>query len=260
MTRRRKIIMIAAALVFLIGTAQGIRKYPDMKADLLEHLRRGEIYNLSGVEKVEGFHAKMDTLMAFVHNNSVHNIDEEFWNDFRNKPRTLDKFLSYAKGQSKDRPHMECSTRCKLMMPLVRRAGYDAHMVDIFKHDAAYNSHVVLEVKNPENGMWEVYDPTFQIYWKNEKTGERASMGDLVFSEEFHFIPCHDENRCGYKRADHGYPPDKSMLDYFGYAVLMNDEGQGETVLNNKSRFDPAQKPEGADKLFCDWGGKRWCP
>lgn len=181
-------VVVAFILVMLL-VWQGVRKYPDIKADYLESARRAEIYDLSAVDKAKGFHAKMDTLMAFVHNNSVHNIDDEFWDDFRNKPRTLDKLLAHARGESTEKPHMECSTRSKLLLPLARKAGFEGHMVDMFKYHPEYLSHKVVEVKNPETGLWELYDPTYQIFWKNEKTGGRASIHDLVM-EEGPFLPC----------------------------------------------------------------------
>ena len=110
--------VIGIALAF--GIKEGIQKYPDIKADFLENKRYEEIYKLSVAEYPDrDFHSHIDYLMAFVHNNSEHNIDDEFWKDFRNKPRTLDKFLAYAKGQSEDPPNMECSTRSKLLLPFI---------------------------------------------------------------------------------------------------------------------------------------------
>lgn len=257
----RKIIAIASFAVLLVfGVKEGIRKYPDLKADFLEQKRRMEIYDLSGVEEAEGFHDKIEALNNFVHANSVHNIDSMFWDDFKHKPRTLDKFLAFAKGQSSERPHMECSTRSKLLMPLIHRAGYEAHMVDLFRYDEEYRSHVVVEVKNPENGQWEIYDPTYQIFWRNDKTGERAGIQEMVEEKEFHFTPCHDEKRCGFNREDADWPPGEKLKSYFGYAVRMDDEGSGYRVFNNPNRFDVTKPPQGASKTFCAWGGKRWCP
>lgn len=256
----KKYVLPAAVLLAVIVVILGVRKFPDVKADVLEQMRRAEIYDLSGVDKARTFHAKIDTLMAFVHNNSVHNIDDEFWDDFRNKPRTLDKLLAHAKGESKERPHMECSTRSKLLLPLIRKAGFEAHMVDLFMYKPQYDSHVVVEVKNPDTGLWEVYDPTYKIHWKNQNTNARASMRDLVFTPNFPFTPCLDEIRCGYGRTDHAFPVPEKVEGFFGLAVLMDDEGQGSVQLNNPERFDLNQKPEGGDKVFCDWAKKRWCP
>ena len=256
----KKYAIAAAALLAVLVIVLGVRKFPDMKADVTEQMRRAEIYELSGVEKAQTFHAKIDTLMAFVHNNSVHQIDDEFWDDFRNKPRTLDKLIAHAKGESKVLPHMECSTRSKLLLPLVRKAGYEAHMVDLFKYKPEYNSHVMVEVKNPDTGLWEAYDPTYKIHWKHEDTNARVSVRDLVFTPGFPFSPCLDEIRCGYGRADARAKVPEDVEGFFGLAVIMDDEGQGSIQLNNSERFDLNRKPEGGDKLFCDWGGERWCP
>ncbi len=248
---------VAALLAF--GIWQGVRKYPDVKADWLEYLRRKEIYELSRVDSAAGFHAKMETLNNFVHGNSVHNTDAEYWDDFKHKPRTLDKLLAFAKGRSDKPPHMDCSTRSKLLLPLIRRAGFEVHMIDIFRYDPKYLSHVVVEVKNPENQKWEIYDPTYQIFWRNDKTGERTGVREMVESADFHFTPCHDEKRCGYDREDVDWPPAPSLKTYFGYAVLMDDEGSGYEVINNPARFDPSKPPEGGARPFCPDAGKRWC-
>lgn len=161
MNSRRKVIILILLFVALgFGVKEAIRKYPDVKADFLEQLRRDEIYKMSGVDKVDGnSHARIDALMAFVHNNSVHHIDDEFWSDFKNKPRSLDKMIAFVKGESTAPPHMECSTRSKLLLPLLQKAGYEVRMIDMFKYKPEYNSHVVVEVKNKETGNWEVYDP-----------------------------------------------------------------------------------------------------
>lgn len=80
MNSRKKIIVLSVmGIALAFGVKEGIRKYPDIKSDFLEQKRRDEIYNLSGVDDAgENFHARIDTLMAFVHNNSEHNIDDEF--------------------------------------------------------------------------------------------------------------------------------------------------------------------------------------
>lgn len=250
-------ILVAAIMAAIIG---GVKKFPDIRADYLESQRRAEIYDLSGVKGVIGFHAKMDRLLAFVHENSVHKIDGEFWDDFRNKPRTLDKFVAYAKKKSMEKPHMECSTRSKLLLPLVRKAGFEAHMVDMFKHTPGFDSHTAIEVKNPATGDWEFYDPTFQIYWKNDKTGQRASVEDLVMNKQAHFTPCHAEGACGYNVKGHDQPADRDVFDYFGYAVRMNDDGMGYEVFHSPERFSLDQKPKKGKQVFCEWAGKRWCP
>lgn len=262
MNSRKKIIVLSVmGIALAFGVKEGIRKYPDIKSGFLEQKRRDEIYNLSGVDDAgENFHARIDTLMAFVHNNSEHNIDDEFWSDFRNKPRTLDKFLAYARGQSDDPPNMKCSTRSKLLLPLLEKAGYEARMIDMFKYKSGYNSHVVVEVKNDRTKKWELYDPTYQIYWKNSGTGERASLRDLVFSGDFTFTPCHDKDRCGYNRADHGYPPPEDVRDFFGLAIVMDEDSQGEKMLLNIGRFDLDTPPAGGGESFCEWGRERWCP
>ncbi len=250
----------AALLLAVVAVVLCVRKFPDMKADMLEQMRRSEIYELSGVDKAKRFHGKIDTLMAFVHDNSVQSIDDEFWDDFRNKPRTLDKLIAHAKGESNDLPHMECSTRSKLLLLLVRKAGFEAHMIDLFKYLPEYDSYVVVEVRNPDTGLWEVYDPTYKIHWKREDSNARASIRDLVFTPGFPFSPCLDEIRCGYARADAREKIPESVKDFYGLAVIMNDKGQGSIQLNNPDRFNLDAKPEGGDKTFCDWGGKRWCP
>ena len=133
-------------------------------------------------------------------------------------------------------------------------------MIDMFKYKPEYNSHVVVEVKNERTRKWELYDPTYQIYWKNNETGGRASLRDLVFSGDFDFVPCHDKSRCGYSRADHGYPPPEDIREFFGLAIIMNEDDQGNKMLLNVRRFDLDSAPQGAQKSFCEFGNERWCP
>ncbi|HEU4839551.1 MAG TPA: hypothetical protein VFS88_09120 [Micavibrio sp.] len=260
MSRKKIFILLVLLVIAVLGVKEGMRKYPDIKSDLLEKIRQSEIYDLSGVEKAEGFHAKIDLLSAYVHDNSVHHIDDEYYQDRKNKPRALDKFLAHARGQDGKRPHMECYSRSSLLIPLVRKLGFDARMINIFKYEPGYPGHVVVEVKNPDTDKWEVYDPSYSIFWKNEKTGARASAKDIVAQEGFPFTPCYADGHCGYNRKGQIRPPSEDLKEFYGYAVVMNDEREGEIVYNNPARFDTAKPPAGENKAFCDWGGKRWCP
>jgi hypothetical protein len=139
-----------------------------------------EIIGMAGVADSSDFHQRVDKVRLFINDNSIHKVDQAFWANHGNPASFAGSLLSYAKGNSTEPVHMECSTRAGLMTRILGALGYETRTVAIFNSRTNLKSHSFLEVLNPETRLWETQDPDYDIYWRSKSSGERISLADAA--------------------------------------------------------------------------------
>jgi hypothetical protein len=132
----------------------------------------------------------IDFVRDFVYNNSIHMIDEEFWEYAYDTPRVLEMLYdTYANDAPP--PHLVCDPRSYAMAEILGHLSIRRRVVYVFTDSLGdeVQSHTFLEVYNEDFGRWEVQDPDYNVYWEDTRTGERVSTLQLVLDDLEAFEP-----------------------------------------------------------------------
>lgn len=203
----------------------------------------------------QSFNYRTNFIRNFIHSNSTHLIDQEFYTHWRDLNLMLTKFHAYATGKTDQKIHMECSTRTKINETLLQSLGYRTRSVDIYQQEPNFPSHSFLEVFNKDTNHWEIQDPDYNIFWKNKHTGERASIQNLIKDPMRNYIPCIDEHLCGdaipSEQKDHIY----HLYNDMDLAITIDRTTDERPLHVNKARFDLNKKApvKGQELSFCEY-------
>jgi hypothetical protein len=99
-------------------------------------------------------------------------------------------------------PIVECSARATAMLTLLAELGIDSRLIFLYAGiEESIAEHTELEVFNPDTGRWEISDPTYNVYFVDSVTGDRASIAALVFAPDGSMIPCEGCNAVDAEKA-----------------------------------------------------------
>jgi hypothetical protein len=132
----------------------------------------------------------IDFVREFVYENSIHKMDEEFWEYAYDTPRVLDMLYdTYANDAPP--PHLLCDPRSYAMAEILGNLSIRRRVVYVFTDSLGdeVQSHTFLEVFNEDFERWEVQDPDYNIYWQDSRTGERLSTLQLLLDDLETSIP-----------------------------------------------------------------------
>ncbi|MAQ71733.1 MAG: hypothetical protein CL565_06025 [Alphaproteobacteria bacterium] len=192
-----------------------------------------------------------------VHNNSVHNIDEEFYQHWRAPTSDkLRRILDFANGDMPEPPHMECSTRTEVLEDLYRYMGYQTKVYNVVQAADDFPGHILVEVFNPTTKEGELHDPTYNVSYNNFETGKRLNAIEVLETPLNEIAYCGNAGNCSQEemREDEALVSDK-IRDYFGFFYHKPDTGNEDGILSiNKSRFDPEEKfsVKGEQMTYCE--------
>jgi hypothetical protein len=196
-----------------------------------------------------------DHVRNFIFNNSIHKIDEEFYDHWGNQPVIISRILAFYNGERTEPPHMECSSRSNLMRLVMDELGYRTRNIDVYMHAQQYPSHTFLEFFNLETGNWEAQDVDYNVFWIDRKNYNRVKTEDLIKNNLDNYIPCTAPAFCSWKRTD----KDTNLLHERLALAVINDKKLGERyIIVNTKRFD-LNKPAMADgkmQTYCQYRAK----
>lgn len=250
----RKHIIVGLSLVLLLASIPlGFSKAKELQKDRLYKEQIKELIKLSNVEKLTAFQERTDSLRTFIATNSSHNMDEEFYSIWRDQTAIANVVLAYIKGERKDLPHLECSTRTGLVASLYRELGYRTRGIVVFNTSDQLASHTLLEVQNPETKNWELQDTDYNIFWRHKESGKRASIIDLMKDPQMH-EPCNNSKPCGWDDGEAGHKNAENLLNYLGIASIIDKQINRRLSVYAKDTdpeniYNTAQNGTGS---FCD--------
>jgi hypothetical protein len=261
MSIRRKHIILAtivfAAIGAYFGARYGMDQYRDYLADK-EYAAKIDIIRSHIPEaKDESFHTKADRLHNFIRANSQYKMDEEFYATWPDRMKLADAFIAGLEGKRKDKPHMECSTRSNILAALFEKEGYRTRNVVLYNPEESLNNHRLIEVLNPETKNWEAYDVTYDVYYKNKETGERAGIAAIGANPEA-YEPCNTKGKCGWALETDDKQNATRLVNLLKIATI-NDPETGLRLSLRAADIDTSRVYRTAEQkagTFCDLFGK----
>jgi len=128
--------------------------------------------------------------MEFVHNNSVHLIDEEHRKYAFDIPVVINKLLLAYEGDDSEKPHLSCGPRSYAMREILTRFGIFSRLVQVFSDDyQEVKGHRLLEVFNPETESWEAWDPDYRVTYVDPDSKRRLDIMKIVFGDREKVVP-----------------------------------------------------------------------
>jgi hypothetical protein len=195
-------------------------------------------------------------VMEFVHDNSLHLVDDEHKDYAFNDLVVSKKLLLAYQGHKSEKPHLSCGPRSCLMRDILRRFGIDARTIQLFS-DAHKDvqGHRLLEVFNPETQSWEVWDPDHSVTYVDALTKKSLNIIDCLLGDLEKIMP-KDGNIEGWKETSTERLKEEN---YFGAVMFEVPARQmaNSVVLINREKFD-INKAFSDGSTFMDWARKHY--
>jgi hypothetical protein len=215
-------VAFGAILVAVLGIYFGGRAALDWRREKLMDDRVDEIIALMRVPPQSDFHQTVDAVRFFINDHSQDKIDEEFRAMDGNGVAFADGVIAHARDPSRERVHMECSTRANLLGRVLRRMGYETRTIALFRTNGRYASHSFLDVLNPKNKRWETQDADYDLYWVSIASGERVSLAEAAGNLE-DLRPC-GRSSCGWDHVSRDSNRAKSLIELLDILSVTSKE------------------------------------
>lgn len=190
--------------------------------------------------------------MEYVHNNSLHLIDDEHKRYAFNIPYVLNKMYLASFGDIKEKPHLSCGPRAYAMRVILSRFNIYSRLVQVYSDEyETHEGHRLLEVYNPDSQSWEVWDPDYGVTYVDRETKNPVDILTLVFSDKNNFIPIGISNE-GWKITK----TERLKNNYFKAVLFEKDSGMTNAlIIVNESLFD-MDKVFSSGLTFEEWAKK----
>ena len=244
--------IICVAVVAYFGARYGMDKYKDYLSDKEYAAKIDTIDAHMFYPLKENSHMTFDRIHAFVRDNSQHKIDDEFRANWSDRMKLADAFIAGLEGKRSDKPHMECSTRSNLLAALLAKKGYRTRNVVMYSPEENLRNHRIIEVLNPETKHWEAYDVTYDVFYKNIKTGARASAAAVGAMPDDH-QPCNTKGRCGWNLVADSGEKARALRNYLKIITINDPETNLRLTLHAPDTVpDRIYKTPNGNGTFCD--------
>lgn len=222
---------LAIAAIFAVAAWGGMKGW---RSYLLQQQVQ-QIVVLSGLQSAASFADKIETLRAFINDNSQHKQDAEFYATWRNPLILAERMVKRAKDKNQVAVHLDCSTRTALMTWALAAAGFTTRRIDIY--DATtLKSHTFVDVLNPQTGQWETQDPDYDISWRDRATGRRVSIAQSAVDLD-QVEPC-GRSACGWDVASRERFKAAKLKDYLDFISVKSNAPAARYTLYTP-RADP---------------------
>jgi hypothetical protein len=199
----------------------------------------------------------IDHLMGLVNRHTIHCIDDWHDRNWDKRDLVLSHLYRAMIGDASARPHSSCGPRCMIMAWILQSYGIPSRHIGVMtsKYSEYIVGHQQIEILNPDTGRWELYDPSWNVHFLNEKSGERVSALDLYFQPMKRdldsepvingILPC---NHNGSHKGWHGcyswmsgiLAPISNFAEYGAVIYYCYQTRHPNEILVNVNRFDLA--------------------
>lgn len=177
--------------------------------------------------------------MEYIHNNSLHLIDDEHARDSLNIIKVLHKLDVASNGNVEEKPHLSCGPRSYVMRALLSRFGIYSRLIQIYSDDyETHEAHRLLEVYNSTTKSWETWDPDYGVTYLDKETRKSADIITMIKSDKSNFIPV------GLGREGWVETKTERLKNNFFEAVLFekNNGRKNPIIMVNEDVFDIEKK------------------
>lgn len=256
-SRRLRIFGIAAALLIAVPLAlHAANAMRDWRTEKRLANRDAEIIALMNVPDGADFHQTVDRVRTFINDHSQDKVDAAFHAMNGDGVAFADGVIAHARDPSRERVHMECSTRANLTGRVLRRLGYETRTIALFKTKGRYASHSFLDVLNPDTKRWETLDADYDLYWKSLSTDGRVSLAEAAGNLD-DLVPCGRE-RCGWDLVSRDDNKPKSLVDKLDILSVTSKENDVRySVYTPRADLDRIFAIDGESGTYCQVFAKR---
>ncbi len=191
------------------------------------------------------------SVQEFVHFNSVHGRDPDNEYHFRHD-LNVKKLLLAALSSDKQKPLLTCGPRARLMYDILRMYNITSKLLQVYTSDyEIVKGHQIIEVWNDHESKWESWDPDFNVYYLDKKTGRHIAYDDLVFGDLEDVLPF---NRNSKGWSDTGTTV---LKEHYFQAIMYDfpDFHMDHSILVNKDRLNLSKRFKYGTKYmtFREW-------
>jgi len=272
---KQKYILITLALIFVSIVIFQILKLGEKNNQLIKQIetlnkltqtseiaekdKQRYIANLDKVKNIiintynpETFTDKVQLTMEFVHNNSLHLLDEEYYNYAFNTPIVINKLLLAQGGNINEKPHLSCGSRSYAMRDILIRFGINSRMVQVYSDDFnIVEAHRFLEVYNQGRNQWEVWDPDYNITYIDKHSTMPVDITTMVLEGLENIVPKQGEIT-GWNETSSNVLRKKNYLSMVRFESMENS-----IIMINSKRFN-LEKKYSDGLTFQDWANKNY--
>lgn len=193
--------------------------------------------------------------MKYVHENSLHLIDDEHKKYAFDIPVVLYKLFLASSGNTAEKPHLSCGPRSLAMMTILREFNIYSRLVQVYSDVSdTVEAHRLLEVLNPATQTWETWDPDYGVRYVDRENGTPVDIMTLVFSNRDNIIPI------GLSAKGWVNTKTKHLKDNYFKAILFEVEledgmGDADIIVINRSTFNMS-KVFSSGYTFREWTKK----
>lgn len=253
----RKLGIVSVAL--LIGTLVvllGARAALDWRSERQMDDRADEIIALMKIPADADFHQTADGVRTFINDHSQDKVDAAFHAMNGDGVAFADGLIAHARDASRERVHMECSTRANLMGRVLRHMGYETRTIALFKTKGRFASHTFLDVLNPKTKRWETQDPDFDLYWTSLSSKSRVSLAEAAQDLE-DLEPC-GRSSCGWDHVSRDGNKPKSLIDKLDIlSVTSKERDVRYSVYTTRANLKQTIAIGGRAGTYCEVMAKR---
>ncbi len=256
MKYKKVIIGLLSIVVVGAGVYVGYDEYKKYAHKKMLEDKAQRIASLIELPNEPDFNDTVDAVRIFVHDNSVHKMDEEFWEHVYDYDAMLTKLYDHASGKTDHKPPLECSTRTEVMERILTAMGYKARPVSGFKFENENMGHTFLEVYDENEQRWVISDPDQNIFWRDIDTKKRIGLTQALSVPVDTIEPCYTKDKCKGDMPDNIYAriTKEKYLDYFDLGSIIDRDNSERILIVNEQRFD-IETPliyKGKEQTFCD--------
>jgi hypothetical protein len=192
--------------------------------------------------------------MEYVHNNSLHLIDDEHRKYSGNIPHVLNKIYLASEGDVSEKPHLSCGPRAYAMKTILSQFNIYSRLVQIYSDEyETHEAHRLLEVYNPDNQSWETWDPDYGVTYIDRQTNNSVDILSLVFLDKENFIPVGVSGE-GWKKTKTEVIRD----NYFESVLFETDGGMTNAVIIVNTDLFNMEKVFSSGLTFNAWAKKHY--
>lgn len=157
--------------------------------------------------------------------------------------------FEHSQGIS-DAPQMYCNGMSTVMLTTLYELGIESRLIFLYSEVSGWIAqHTFLEIFNPDTQLWEIHDPTNNLYYINNETGQRIDTQNMIFGNIETIAACTTDGDCSLDYFENGVKQFVGAFRYgFSNEIWVNPDHMD--ISRRVTAFDNANFPEFMAKII----------